>query len=61
MVGSVFHSIMSTGQWKTKAALRAHATSYDIKRQPASAGAAIRYDTVYLRALKSWRDGQPNL
>ena len=21
----------------------------------------IRYDTVYLRALKSWRDGQPNL
>jgi len=21
----------------------------------------IRYDTVYLRALKSWRDGQPNI
>jgi len=21
----------------------------------------IRYDTIYLRALKSWRDGQPNL
>jgi len=21
----------------------------------------MRYDTVYLRARKSWRDGQPNL
>ena len=22
---------------------------------------ALSYDTVYLRALKSWRDNQPNL
>jgi len=21
----------------------------------------VQYDTIYLRALKSWRDGQPNL